>query len=188
VPWRRLGRRFSLALPQAGFCISLRRPGIHGRADHRCRVFRQRSLSVAGGISWTLGAIWALLIALAQAAAKRSATAAWKRIHPDKPDPKAAKDAGKETEQPIAVTSRKPIQATYAFRDENGRWHGNPKRGYAGPPMEAPAFIPFSPAHRHNLLAGQTLLVLYGPVNEDDAVSVYTRRSGSPTAARSTFG
>jgi hypothetical protein len=39
--------------------------------------------------------------------------------------------------------------------------------------MEAPAFIPFSPAHRYNLLAGQTLLVLHGPVNEDDVVSVH---------------
>src|ERR1700733_12830255 len=53
------------------------------------------SLSVANGIPWTLGAIWALLVALAQAAAKNSATAAWKRIHPDKPDPKATKNAGK---------------------------------------------------------------------------------------------
>jgi hypothetical protein len=53
------------------------------------------SLSVASGISWILGGIWALLVALAQATAKKAATATWKRIHPDKPEPQAAKEAGK---------------------------------------------------------------------------------------------
>ncbi|HSZ38890.1 MAG TPA: hypothetical protein VK817_02935 [Trebonia sp.] len=92
--------------------------------------------------------------------------------------------------QQIANAPRRPVQAAYAFRDEAGGWHGDIGQGHAGPLMEAPTFIPFSPADEYNPLGGQTLLVLYGPVNDDDGVSVHTLQirqpDGSPLNVRMT--
>jgi hypothetical protein len=92
--------------------------------------------------------------------------------------------------QQIANTPRKPVLAAYAFRDAAGQLHGDPGLGHAGPLMEAPTSIPFAPADKYNPLAGQTLVVMYGAVAEDDGVSTYTlhirQDDGSPLNVRMT--
>jgi len=75
--------------------------------------------------------------------------------------------------QQIANASGKVVMAAYAFLDASGRLHGDPAEGM-GPLMEAPTAVPFTPADKYNPLAGQTLVVLYGPVANDGNVSLYT--------------
>jgi hypothetical protein len=83
------------------------------------------------------------------------------------------------------------VLAAYTFCDADGQWHGDLSgRVAAGPVMEAATFIPFSPADKYNPLAGQTLLALYGAVDEDEGVSMYTLQvrqgDGSPLNVRMT--
>jgi hypothetical protein len=93
--------------------------------------------------------------------------------------------------QQIANAPRKPVYAAYAFQDKHGRLYGNLQHGVGGPLLEAPTFIPFSPADKYNPLAGQTLVVLHGTINaKDDEVSAYTLQirqpDGSPLNIRMT--
>jgi hypothetical protein len=92
--------------------------------------------------------------------------------------------------QQIANTPRRPLHAAYAFRDEDGRLHGNLRHGAGRALQEAPTFIPFSPADKYNPLAGQTLVVLHGIVDEEEEVSAYTvqirQHDGSPLNLRMT--
>jgi hypothetical protein len=92
--------------------------------------------------------------------------------------------------QQIANAPRKPVYAAYAFQDEHGQLHGDLQHGMGGPLLEAPTFIPFSPADKYNPLAGQTLVVLHGIIDaKDDEVSAYTLQirqpDGSPLNIRS---
>jgi hypothetical protein len=92
--------------------------------------------------------------------------------------------------QQIANAPRKPVRAAYAFCDMEGRWYGNLQHGTNSPLLEAPTFIPFSPADKYNPLAGQTLIVLHGTIYEEDEVSAYTLQirqpDGSPLNIRMT--
>jgi hypothetical protein len=74
--------------------------------------------------------------------------------------------------QQIANAPRRAFPAAYAFADVNGTWYGEP--GLLHPYTEAPTFIAFSPADKHNPLAGQVLTVRYGDMLDDDRVSLYT--------------
>lgn len=92
--------------------------------------------------------------------------------------------------QQIANTPRSPVLAAFAFFDAGGRLHGNPEVALAGPLMEAPTFGRFNPADKYNPLAGQTLAVQYGPVEEDDWISMYPiqvrQPDGTPLNVRMT--
>ena len=75
--------------------------------------------------------------------------------------------------QQIANAPRRRFPAAYAFRDENGTWHGDP--GLLLPAhAEAPTFIAFSPADKYNPLAGQVLTVRFGDMEHDGRVSAHT--------------
>lgn len=76
--------------------------------------------------------------------------------------------------QQIANTPARQIVAAYAFRDELGAWHGEPRLLAGGRYQESPTFIPFDPADKYNPLTGQTLTIRYGEIADDEAVSVYT--------------
>lgn len=93
--------------------------------------------------------------------------------------------------QQIANASRNPgLAAVFAFRDERGAWYGEPGLLPGGQYREAPSSIPFSPADKHNPLAGQVLTVRYGGVDEGHGVSAYTLQirqgDGSPLNLRMT--
>jgi hypothetical protein len=93
--------------------------------------------------------------------------------------------------QQIANASAKRILAAYAFRDERGEWHGQPRLLQKGSYREALTSGPFDPpADKYNPLGGQTLLVRYGPVAHDEGVSVYAlqirQNDGSPVNLRMT--
>jgi hypothetical protein len=76
--------------------------------------------------------------------------------------------------QQIANAPRKSYPAAYAFRDENGAWHGEPGLLPAGAFRESPTCIAFAPADKYNPLAGQVLDVRFGEIDHDDRVSLYT--------------
>jgi hypothetical protein len=77
--------------------------------------------------------------------------------------------------QQIANTPARQIVAAYAFRDQRGRWHGQPGMLPEGSYWDAPTFIPFDPpADKYNPLGDQILAVRYGPIAHDEQVSVYT--------------
>jgi hypothetical protein len=77
--------------------------------------------------------------------------------------------------QQIANAPRHPgLAAAFAFRDEHGGWHGEPRLLPREQYREAPSFIRFSPTDRYNPLAGQVLTVRYGSVDEGHGVSAYT--------------
>lgn len=93
--------------------------------------------------------------------------------------------------QQIANAPARQIVAAYAFRDQRGQWHGQPRMLQEGSYREAPTFIPFDPpADKYNPLGGQILAVRYGPVTHDEQVSVYTLQirqdDGSPLNLRMT--
>jgi hypothetical protein len=92
--------------------------------------------------------------------------------------------------QQIANAPGKVVLAAYAFLDESGQLHGDPATGM-GQLMEAPTAMPFTPANKYNPLAGQTLVVLYGPVGDDGSVSLYTLHlrgeQGRPLVVRMTY-
>ncbi|MHB1873925.1 MAG: hypothetical protein ACYCPF_03580 [Streptosporangiaceae bacterium] len=75
--------------------------------------------------------------------------------------------------QQIANAPRRPHPAAFAFRDENGTWHGEPGRVKSGV-AEAETYIAFDPADKYNPLAGQVLTVRYADMEYDDRVSLYT--------------
>jgi hypothetical protein len=92
--------------------------------------------------------------------------------------------------QQLANAQIKQVVAAYAFRDEHGRWHGHP-RLLRNDYQEAPTFIPFDPpSDPCSPLRGQTLTVRYGPMSNDQQVSVYRlqirRADGSPLNLRMT--
>ena len=76
--------------------------------------------------------------------------------------------------QQIANSPKKAWVAAYAFRDEQGNWHGNPDLLPNGHYHDSPSFVPFSPSDKYNPLADQTMRVRYGPVDEEYGVSAYT--------------
>jgi hypothetical protein len=83
------------------------------------------------------------------------------------------------------------VVAAYAFRDEAGQWHGQPRLLRTGQYREAPTFIPFDPpADPYSPLGGQTFTVRYGAIAHDEDVSVYTvqvrQEDGSPLNLRMT--
>lgn len=90
--------------------------------------------------------------------------------------------------QQIANTTR-GLPAAFAFRDENGTWHGEPDFLHERY-LEAPSFIAFSPADECNPLFGQVLTVRYGEVPEEYGISAYTLQvrmdNGSPLNLRMT--
>lgn len=93
--------------------------------------------------------------------------------------------------QQLANTPVRQITAAYAFGDQRGRWHGQPRLLGEGRYREAPTFIPFDPpADMYNPLGGQVLTIRYGPVSNDEQVSVYTLQirqdDGSPLNLRMT--
>jgi hypothetical protein len=93
--------------------------------------------------------------------------------------------------QQIANAPRYPgLAAAYAFRDESGAWHGEPRLLPAGRYRESPSFIPFSPADQYNPLGGQVFAVRYGHVQDESGVSAYTvqvrKADGSPLNLRMT--
>ena len=93
--------------------------------------------------------------------------------------------------QQIVNAPARQIVAAYAFRDQRGRWHGQPRMLQEGSYREAPTFIAFDPpADRHNPLGGQILAVRYGPITHDEQVSVYSLQirqdDGSPLNLRMT--
>ena len=95
--------------------------------------------------------------------------------------------------QQIANAPAKRIAAAYAFLDEHGEWHGQPRKLPKGTYWEAPTFIPFNPpADRYNPLGGQTLVVRYGAIAHDQEVSVYALQirqdDSSPLNLRMTQG
>jgi hypothetical protein len=91
--------------------------------------------------------------------------------------------------QQIANTTR-GLPAAYAFRDQDGTWHGEPQLLPQGRYREAPSFIAFSPADECNPLFGQVLMVRYGEVPNEHGVSAYTVQvkldDGSPVNLRMT--
>jgi len=92
--------------------------------------------------------------------------------------------------QQIANAPARQIIAAYAFRDQRGRWYGQP-RMLQGGHRDAPTFIAFDPpTDKYNPLGGQVLTVRYGPVAYDEQVSVYTvqirQDDGSPLNLRMT--
>ncbi len=91
--------------------------------------------------------------------------------------------------QQIANTTR-GLPAAFAFRDQDGTWHGEPQLLPQGYYREAPSFIAFSPADECNPLFGQVLTVRYGEVPEEHGVSAYTVQvrldNGSPFNLRMT--
>ena len=91
--------------------------------------------------------------------------------------------------QQIANTPRRTYPSAYAFRDEHGTWHGEPRLIPADRYREAPTLTPFSPADKYNPLAGQTLIVRYGDIGGSRPVSTYTLpvdQDGSPLNLRMT--
>lgn len=76
--------------------------------------------------------------------------------------------------QQIANTPARQIVAAYAFRDELGAWHGEPRLLARGRYQESPTSSPFDAADKYHPLAGQVLTVRYGEIAEYEAVSVYT--------------
>ena len=93
--------------------------------------------------------------------------------------------------QQIANAPARQIVAAYAFRDQRGRWHGQPRMLQDGSYRDALTFSPFDPpADRYNPLGGQSLVVRYGPIAQDEQVSVYTLQirqdDGSPLNLRMT--
>jgi hypothetical protein len=75
--------------------------------------------------------------------------------------------------QQIANAPGKMATAAYAFLDASGQLYGDPTTT-RGPLLEAVTAVPFTPADKYNPLAGQELLFMYGPVADDDKVSLYT--------------
>jgi hypothetical protein len=93
--------------------------------------------------------------------------------------------------QQIANAPTRQIVAAYAFRDEAGQWHGQPRLLRPGQYGEAPTFSPFDPpADPFNPLGGQTFTIRYGAIAQDEDVSVYTvqirQANGSPLNLRMT--
>lgn len=76
--------------------------------------------------------------------------------------------------QQIANAPRKLLLAAYAFHDEGGRWHGQPRLLPSGRYRTAPTSGPFFPADKYNPLSGQTLTVRYGEINDEREATAYT--------------
>lgn len=80
--------------------------------------------------------------------------------------------------------------AAYAFRDEEGRWYGDPGLLPTGSYQDAPSSNPFRPADVENPLYGQSLTIRYGGVPEERGITAYTvqirLRDGSPRNLRMT--
>jgi hypothetical protein len=68
-------------------------------------------LSLAGGISWVIAAIWALLVALAQTGAKTAAASGWKRVCRTKARPDADKAGQKDEGNKPAEPQKPPAPA-----------------------------------------------------------------------------
>jgi hypothetical protein len=68
-------------------------------------------LSLAGGISWAIAAIWALLTALAQTGAQAAAASGWKRIRRTKAQPDAEKADQKDEGNKPAEPQKPPAPA-----------------------------------------------------------------------------
>jgi hypothetical protein len=68
-------------------------------------------LSLAGGISWAIAAIWTLLVALAQTGAKAAAASGWKRIRRTKAQPDTDKADHKDEGNKPAEPQKPPAPA-----------------------------------------------------------------------------
>lgn len=93
--------------------------------------------------------------------------------------------------QQLAREPGQPVLAAYAIRDETGQWHGEPDLLPPRHYLDAPSYIPFTPADENLPLAGQALVVRYGDAMGEGNVSYYTvqirRDDGSPLNLRMSY-
>lgn len=92
--------------------------------------------------------------------------------------------------QQIANMPDRFVAVSYAFRDEQGTWHGEPELLPTGSYTDRRMAQPFKPADRFNPLWGQTLAMRCGDLADDERVGLnalfVTTQEGGQRPVRAT--